>query len=149
MLWKRKAGKRAVKPSGLTAFIDQGAEIDGKSTFTGTVMLNGTIRGEVTSSDTVIIGEKGIVQAEVHAAAVIVSGHVMGNVVATQRLELHGGARVFGDIEAPVVVIEAGAVFEGQCRMTPTASAEVGAPAVPDEVGAPAMPEQHDLSVAR
>jgi len=33
-------------------------------------------------------------------------------------VELRGTARVFGDVEAPVVVVEEGVMFEGQCRMT-------------------------------
>jgi cytoskeletal protein CcmA (bactofilin family) len=33
-------------------------------------------------------------------------------------VELRGSARVFGDVEAPVVVVEEGVLFEGHCRMT-------------------------------
>ncbi len=36
------------------------------------------------------------------------------------RVELKGAARVFGEMEAPVVVLEEGALFEGQCRMATT-----------------------------
>ena len=43
----------------------------------------------------------------------LISGEVMGNVFAAERIELRGTARVFGDIEAPVVVVEEGVVFEG------------------------------------
>ena len=43
MLWK-KTGKRHPKTSDLTAFIDEGSEIEGKYTFSGTVMVNGRDR---------------------------------------------------------------------------------------------------------
>jgi len=36
----------------------------------------------------------------------------------SERVEIRGSARVFGDVEAPVVVIEEGVLFEGHCRMT-------------------------------
>ena len=36
--------------------------------------------------------------------------------------ELRANARVFGDVEAPVVVIDEGVLFEGHCRMTKTRS---------------------------
>ncbi|MBM3221123.1 MAG: polymer-forming cytoskeletal protein [Candidatus Rokubacteria bacterium] len=117
MLWK-KTGKRAVKTSDLTAFIDEGSEIEGKYTFSGTVMLNGKFRGEIASTDTLIIGEKGIVHAAIQAGVVLISGQLVGNLVATERVELRGSARVFGDVEAPVVVVEEGVLFEGHCRMT-------------------------------
>ena len=117
MLWK-KTGKRAVKTSNLTAFIDEGSEIEGKYTFSGTVMLNGKFKGEISSNDTLIIGEKAVVKASIRAGIILISGEVVGNVFGTERVELRGTARVFGDVEAPVVVVEEGVMFEGQCRMT-------------------------------
>jgi cytoskeletal protein CcmA (bactofilin family) len=117
MLWK-KSGKAPAKGSDLTAFIDEGSEIEGKYTFTGTAMLNGRLRGEIISNDTLIVGEKAVLNASVRAGVVMVSGEIVGNVVASERVELRGSARVFGDVEAPVVVIEEGVLFEGHCRMT-------------------------------
>jgi cytoskeletal protein CcmA (bactofilin family) len=131
MLWKKTA-KRSPKTSDLTAFIDEGSEIEGKYTFSGTVMLNGKFRGEIVSSDTLIIGEKGIVHATIRAGIVLISGQVVGNLVATERVELRGSARVFGDVEAPVVVVEEGVLFEGHCRMAQAPAAVETAPtAVP------------------
>ena len=121
MIWK-KNGKPAVKGSDLTAYIDEASEIEGKYTFSGTVMLNGKFTGEISSNDTLIIGEKGVVNATVRAGVVLVNGEVVGNILATERVELRGNARVFGDVEAPVVVIDEGVLFEGHCRMTKTRS---------------------------
>jgi len=114
-------GWRRSKPTGgsdLTAFIDEGSEIEGKYTFSGTVMLNGKFSGEIASNDRLIIGEKGVVNATVRAGVVLINGEVVGNVFATERVELRGTARVYGDVEAPVVVVEEGVLFEGHCRMT-------------------------------
>ena len=113
-----KARKPAGTSDDLTAFIDEGSEIEGKYTFSGTVMVNGKFHAEIQSSDTLIIGEKGIINANIRAGTLIVSGGLVGNVVASDRVELKGGARVFGDLEAPVVVLEEGVLFEGHCRMT-------------------------------
>ena len=113
MRWRK--GKPASGSSDLTAFIDEGSEIEGKYTFHGTVMLNGKFSGEISSGDTLIIGEKGSVNATVRAGVVLISGEVIGNVFATERVELRGTARVYGDVEAPVVVVEEGVLFEGRC----------------------------------
>ena len=112
-------GRRGKRPqrSELTAFIDEGSEIEGRYTFRGTVMLNGRFKGEIASEDTLIIGERGVVQADVRAGRVQVSGEVTGNLKATDRIDLRRTARVYGDLEAPVVVVEEGVVFEGHCRM--------------------------------
>jgi cytoskeletal protein CcmA (bactofilin family) len=119
MLWK-KNGNAAVKGSDLTAFIDEASEIEGRYTFSGTVMLNGKFKGEISSNDTLIIGEKAVVHAQIRAGVILINGEVVGNVLGTERVELRGSARVFGDVEAPIVVVEEGVMFEGHCRMTKT-----------------------------
>jgi len=43
---------------------------------------------------------------------------VIGNILGGQRVELRTGARVTGDIEAPIVVVDEGVTFDGNCRMT-------------------------------
>jgi len=116
MRWRKS--KRTSKGSDLTAFIDEGSEIEGKYTFNGTVMLNGKFSGEIVSSDSLIIGEKGVVNATVRAGIVLINGEVVGNVYASERVELRGTARVYGDVEAPVIVVEEGVHFEGHCKMT-------------------------------
>ncbi len=133
MLWK-KSGKPSVRGSDLTAFIDEGSEIEGKYTFSGTVMINGRFRGEIVSTDSLIVGEKGVVNASIRAGVLLVSGEVVGNVSASERVELRGNARVYGDVEAPVVVIEEGVLFDGHCRMTKNRPVE-------------AVPTTRDLSV--
>src|SRR5438270_5270429 len=114
-------GNKSAKPMkarDFTTLINEGTEIEGKVTFTGTVLLNGRMRGEIVSNDTLVVGEKGVVNASIHAGIVEISGEVVGNISATDRIELHANCRVFGDIEAPVVIIDEGALLEGQCRMT-------------------------------
>ena len=137
MLWK-KNGKPAVKGTDLSAYIDEASEIEGKYTFSGTVMLNGKFTGEIFSDGTLIIGDKGVINATVRAGIVLVSGEITGNVLATERVELRGTARVFGDIEAPVIVVDEGVLFDGHCRMTKN---RPGEPAVVSPA------PQRDLSV--
>jgi cytoskeletal protein CcmA (bactofilin family) len=117
---------KAPRRSELTAFIDEGSEIEGRYTFRGTVMLNGKFKGEISSNDTLIIGERAVLHADVRAGRLVVNGEVTGNLSAMERIELKRTARVYGDVEAPVVVLEEGVLFEGHCRMAkPSALAEV------------------------
>ncbi len=113
--WKRRASAASRKK--LTAFLDEGSEIEGKYTFTGTVVLNGRFQGEIASPDTLIIGERGVVNGRVRAGTLVVNGELVGDVQASERVELAGKARVFGDLVSPVIVLEAGVMFEGHCRM--------------------------------
>src|SRR5213594_3335046 len=130
-MWMRK--RKSPGRNGLTAFIDEGSEIEGKYTFSGTVMLNGRFKGEISTTDTLIIGEKAAVNGDVRAGRVLVSGELVGNISGTERVELKRTARVFGDVEAPVVVLEEGVLFEGHCRMTKARPVEA-APSARDTV---------------
>ncbi len=131
MPW-RKQDKPQVKEVEHTTYIEEGSEIDGKLTFTGAVVLNGRLRGEIVSNDNLIIGERGVVNANIRAGVVQISGEVVGDVTASDRVELKEKCRVYGDVSAPVVIIAEGALFEGQCRMTKARPADVPQPPVRD-----------------
>ena len=102
---------------GLTAFIDQGSEFEGKLSFRDTVRIDGRFRGEISSENTLIVGETGEIEATIRSNTVAISGTVNGDVHAAHKLVLHKTARIEGTIEAPSVVIEEGAVFNGQMKM--------------------------------
>ena len=121
---------------GIGAFLDEGTEIEGKYACSGTVMLNGKLRGEIQAKDTLIVGANGSVHADVLAGNLIVHGEIVGNVTAAGRVELKSGARVTGDIEAPVIVMEEGVLLEGQCRMSKPRSSD----ASPSSLNVVALP---------
>jgi cytoskeletal protein CcmA (bactofilin family) len=123
-MWPLSRRASAASRKKLTAFLDEGSELEGKYTFTGTVLLNGKFQGEIASPDTLIIGERGVVNASVRAGTLVVNGELVGNVYASERVELSGNARVFGDLESPVIVLEEGVMFEGHCRMPKAGASE-------------------------
>ena len=115
-MWRwRRNGSAPEQAS--TSVIDQGCELEGRLTFVGTLVLNGKFRGEIFSSDMLLVGESGQAEAEVQVGVAIVSGQVTGNIIARERVELRGSARIFGDIVTPVLVLEEGVVFDGRCKM--------------------------------
>ena len=118
MMWKGKGKTRGKDTGELTAFLDEACQIDGKFTFSGTVMINGRLHGEIHSNDTLIVGEKGVINASIRAGVVLFSGDVIGKVEGVEGVEVRGGARVSGDVEAPIVVVDEGVMFDGHCRMT-------------------------------
>lgn len=106
------------KPSGgLTAFIDQGSDFEGKLSFQDTVRIDGRFRGEITSQNTLIVGESGEIEASISSSSIVISGTVQGDITGAKKVVLHKTARVNGNVESPCVVIEEGAVFNGQLTM--------------------------------
>ena len=111
------ASSQGAGPGGLTAFIDQGSEFEGKLQFRDTVRIDGRFRGEISSENTLIVGESGEIEATIRSKTVLISGSVDGDVSAEQKVVLHKTARVNGNIEAPVLQMESGAVLNGHVKM--------------------------------
>jgi cytoskeletal protein CcmA (bactofilin family) len=105
------------EPGGLTAFIDQGSSFEGKLSFKDTVRIDGHFSGQITSENTLVIGESGVIEADIRSQIVIVSGTIHGNVVALRKVVLHKSAQVDGDVETPSLVMEEGAVLNGKLNM--------------------------------
>ncbi|HET8567958.1 MAG TPA: polymer-forming cytoskeletal protein [Candidatus Limnocylindria bacterium] len=101
----------------LNALLGRGSEFDGKLKFEGTVRIDGTFSGEITTGDTLIVGEGAKVAAEIACGAITVRGEVTGNIRASRSVELFAPARVRGDIATPSLSIEKGVVFHGQSKM--------------------------------
>jgi len=108
----------------LTAFIDQGSEFSGKLNFKDTVRIDGRFEGEIASENTLIVGESGSVTATIKSQIVIISGEVHGEINAGGQVVLHKTARVDGNIHAPRLVVEDGAVFTGRIEMGPVKHAK-------------------------
>lgn len=101
----------------LTAFIDQGSEFEGKLSFRDTLRIDGTFSGEISSDDTLIVGESGQITATIHSVSVVISGLVEGNIIASEQIVLHKTAVVNGDLESPIVSMEEGAQLNGRVKM--------------------------------
>jgi cytoskeletal protein CcmA (bactofilin family) len=107
----------APSSGGLTAFIDQGSEFEGKLSFKDTVRIDGHFSGEISSQNTLIVGETGEVEAEIRSQTVVITGTVTGDVVASRQLIVHKTGRLDGNVETASLVIEEGAVLNGQLTM--------------------------------
>ena len=99
------------------AFLGKDTEFEGKLSFTGAVRIDGRFKGDIFTKGTLIIGETAIVDAQIHASYVIISGEVRGDIVVQNRIEIHLPGKVFGNIQAPVMTIDEGVIFEGNCQM--------------------------------
>ena len=101
----------------LNALLGKGSEFEGKLAFEGKVRIDGTFTGEISTNDTLHIGEGAKVSAEISCGTVVVEGEVNGNIKATSAVELHRPAKVRGDITAPSLMVEKGVIFEGRSKM--------------------------------
>jgi cytoskeletal protein CcmA (bactofilin family) len=95
-----------------------GTEFEGNlKAGTGTVYLNSGFKGKAVSDGTISLGDNADVDAEISARTISISGKLKGSAKAIERLEIRANGVVLGDISTPVLVVEAGGYFDGQCHM--------------------------------
>jgi len=79
--------------------------------------VRGRVEGTVTLSRTLVVEPSGVVKAEVQVRNCVIAGAVIGNVTATESVEITKEGRMVGDIAAPRVIIVDGASFKGRVDM--------------------------------
>jgi cytoskeletal protein CcmA (bactofilin family) len=82
------------------------------------VIVEGAIEGQVHITRDLRVSPGGVVRAAVEAQSIIVSGEVVGDCTASQRVEIQASGRLTGNIRAPKIVIAEGALFKGNSDMT-------------------------------
>ncbi len=109
---------RDIKEGTLSGFVGNGTTLTGEANFKGMLRVDGHLSGRVSSLDgTLIVSTGGQVDANVEVSIAQIYGTVKGDIIATKRIELGRVAHVTGNIQAPALVIESGAIFEGSCSM--------------------------------
>jgi cytoskeletal protein CcmA (bactofilin family) len=80
--------------------------------------IEGQVEGKIELRQNVLtIGANGRIKAQVFAKSVIILGEVIGNVTATEKVDIRDNGAVDGDIAAPRVAIAEGAHFRGSIDM--------------------------------
>ncbi len=101
----------------IRAFLGSGTEFEGLLNFEGTVRIDGNFKGEIKTNDCLIIGETAFIEAEIHVGHLIVMGKISGNIISLQKVEITSSGNVKGDVMSPILIIQEGAVLEGNVRM--------------------------------
>ena len=102
----------------IKAFLGPGSQFEGKLSFDEMVRLDGRFIGEIRSSDTLVVGDTGEIEGDIHVGCLVLSGNFKGNIIASQRVELLEPAQVEGVIETPLLKVEEKVIFNGEIRMT-------------------------------
>lgn len=98
--------------------------LEGNLVFEGTLYMNGHVKGTIESrSGSIVIGEDAVIHADVFVRTATIKGEIKGTVHATEHIELHPPARVYGDLSAPAVQVDAGVILEGKCTIKPKENA--------------------------
>lgn len=107
------------------ATIGQSIVFKGELTGDEDLEIDGQVEGNVNlKNHQLTIGANGNLKAEVTAKNIVVIGRVTGNLIAAERIEVQATGIVDGDVRAPRLNVQEGAVLNGSIDMSPSGAAE-------------------------
>jgi cytoskeletal protein CcmA (bactofilin family) len=110
--------RRNTSQDEITAYLGPDVLIEGTLRFEQSVLIEGQVKGDIHSDNGVlVIGEKAKVEANIHAGAVTVRGHVAGTITATQRVHLQSKGTLIGELTTPSLQMDENVTFDGSCSM--------------------------------
>jgi cytoskeletal protein CcmA (bactofilin family) len=115
---KKSKGKLAMAKDEINAFLGVGTSYEGKLQFQGSVRIDGAFFGQIDSDGTLIVGQEAKIDGQIEVASLILSGFIQGKVVASTKVIMHASARLQGSLRSPCLVMEEGAVLDGEVLMT-------------------------------
>ena len=129
MAWKWPGTTSSGSDEEWTGFIDQGVTLEGTITVKGTFRVDGTVKGNIISEQTLILGENAKVEGQIEGNKVVIGGRYDGVIFAKGRVEIQAKGVVTGEVHSPCLVIDPGGIFDGRCHML-AASDTATAPSV-------------------
>lgn len=105
--------------------IGEGSVFEGKFHVTGSIRIEGKFQGDIKTEDQLIIAPTGKVKTDIIARRVTVAGTLIGNITASEEVNLLETGKVLGNITTPKLNVEPGVITEGKVIITSNSSADV------------------------
>jgi len=126
------AGSDAARSDSDTAFFGAKLSIKGKVSGSGNLIVMGKLEGEVDLAGELVVAAPAVLNGEIRAATLAVSGNVTGTLTAGEKIHLEKSAVVNGRINTPRLSVVDGATFNGEIEMKKAADS-TGASKRPDK----------------
>ena len=111
------AAPDAARSSGDTAFFGAKLSIKGKVTGSGNLIVMGKLEGEVDLAGELVVAPTAVLNGEIRAVTLAVSGNVTGTLTAKEKIHLEKSAVVSGRMATPRISMMDGATFNGEIEM--------------------------------
>ena len=103
---------------GQTTYIAASTKVVGTITGQGAFVFCGTVEGDCDINGPLTLAEGGHWRGSLKAIDIMVAGTVEGDVIAKQRVEISGSARVSGSLSGNSIAVAEGAIIEGEIKVT-------------------------------
>ncbi|MFQ5649534.1 MAG: polymer-forming cytoskeletal protein [bacterium] len=101
----------------LNTIIGKGSSFEGTLKVQSTLRVDGKVKGTVTTSESLVIGKEGALDGDITVRNAIVGGKLKGKLVASGKVVLEANSVFNGELKTTKLVIDEGAIFEGNCSM--------------------------------
>ncbi len=116
-MFKEKDGSSFDRMGDLNTLIGKGSQFEGNLNVQNSLRIDGKLKGNIKSSDSIIIGKEGDVEGDIEVKNAVIGGKVKGKISATGKVTLESSSVFFGTMRATKLVIDEGAVFDGTSHM--------------------------------
>jgi cytoskeletal protein CcmA (bactofilin family) len=103
---------------GPTTYIAASTKVVGTITGQGAYVFCGTVEGDCDIDGPLTLAQGGHWKGTLKAIDIVVAGTVEGDVVAQQRVEISGSARISGSLSGNSIAVAEGAIIEGEIKVT-------------------------------
>lgn len=90
------------------------------------VQVNGKMIGDLEVEASIVVGEEGSVTGNVSSSFLLIAGTILGNVTVSQQIHMTKTASIQGDVTCGSIIVDEGAVINGNCTMTQTDTKKKG-----------------------
>lgn len=101
----------------LNTMIGKGSSFEGTMKVQSTLRVDGKIKGNISASDSLVVGKEGDINGEVAVRNAIIGGKLKGKLTASGKVVLEANSVFLGELKTTKLVIHEGAIFEGNCFM--------------------------------
>ena len=108
----------AVKNENTNCIIGEGSVFNGRFYVNGSILIEGKFEGDIKTDDQLIVGPTGKVRTDIIAKRVTIAGTLIGNIIASEEVNLLQSGKVLGNITTPKLTIEPGVITEGKVTIT-------------------------------
>ena len=98
--------------------IGENSVFEGRFYVSGSILIEGKFDGEIKTEDHLTVGPTGKVKTDIYARRVTIGGTLIGNITATEEVDLLANGKVLGNVATPKLNVEDGVLIQGMVTIT-------------------------------
>ncbi|GBD93052.1 polymer-forming cytoskeletal [bacterium BMS3Abin05] len=116
-MFKDKSEESFNNMGDINTIIGKGTTFEGTINVQNSVRVDGFFKGNIKSTESIVIGKDGEIEGEVEVKNALIGGKISGKLIASGRVTLENTSKFLGELKTTRLIINEGAVYNGSCEM--------------------------------